>query len=87
MPAGQQEHHLVLRVVRVLVLVDEDVLETLPIVLQHVGVVTEQFDGLAEQIVEVHRAGLQQARLVLGVHIGMLAIEDVLPPDPLPRPA
>ncbi len=33
-----------------------------------------------EQVVEVHRAGLEQPGLVLGVDVGVLAIEDVLRP-------
>ena len=59
--AGEQEDDLVLGLVGVLVLVDEDVLEALAVVLEHVGVVAEQADGVDEQVVEVHRPGLVQA--------------------------
>ncbi len=41
---GEQEHQFVLRLVRVLVLVDEDVFEPLAVVLEHVAVFTEQLD-------------------------------------------
>ena len=78
--AGEEQDDLVLRLVGVLVLVDEDVLEALAVVLEHVGVVAEQADGVDEQVVEVHRPGLQQAGLVLGVDVGVLAVEDVLRP-------
>ena len=77
---GEHQHQFVLGLVRVLVLVDEDVLEPLAIVLEHVGELAEQLDGVAEQIVEVHGPGLEQAGLVLGVDVGVLALEDVLRP-------
>ncbi len=44
MTAGEEEDELVLRPVGVLVLVDEDVLEALAIVLEHVAVLAEQLD-------------------------------------------
>ena len=40
--AGEEQDDLVLGLVGVLVLVDEDVLEALAVVLEHVGVVAEQ---------------------------------------------
>ena len=77
---GEQQHEFVLGLVRVLVLVDEDVLEPLAIVLEHVAVLPEQLDGVGEQVVEVHRPGLEQTGLVLGIDVGVLAVEDVLRP-------
>ena len=38
----------------------------------------EQAHGVDEQVVEVHRPGGMQSALVLGVHLGVLAVEDVL---------
>ena len=38
----------------------------------------QQRHGVDEQVVEVHRPGGVQPALVLGVHLGVLAIEDVL---------
>ncbi len=78
--AGEQQDDLVLRLVRVLVLVDQDVLEALAVVVEHVGVVAEQADGVHQQVVEVHRPGLVQPSLVLGIDVGVLAVEDVLRP-------
>ena len=78
--AGEEEDDLVLRLVRVLVLVDEDVLEALAVVLEDVGVVAEQAHGVDQQVVEVHRPRLEQAVLVLAVDLGVLAVEDVLRP-------
>ena len=74
---GQRQRQLVLRHVGVLVLVDQHVLEPLLVVRQHIGMGAEQLDGLHQQIVEVHRAGLQQTRLVVDVDVGVLALEDV----------
>ena len=76
--AGEQQHDRVLRLVRVLVLVDEDVLEAAAVLLEHVGVLAEQAHGVHEQVVEVHRPGGDEALLVLGEHLGVLALEDVL---------
>ncbi len=78
--AGEQQDDLVLGLVRVLVLVDEDVLEPFAVVLEHVGVLAEQPHGVDQQVVEVHRPGLAQPGLVLGVDVGVLAVEDVLRP-------
>ena len=78
--AGEHEDHLVLGLVRVLVLVDQDVLEPLAVVLEHVAVLAEQHDGLHQQVVEVHRPRLLEAGLVLGVDVGVLAVEDVRRP-------
>ena len=78
--AGQHEDHLVLGLVRVLVLVDQDVFEPLAVVLEHVAVLAEQHHRLHQQVVEVHRPGLHEAGLVLGVDVGVLAVEDVRRP-------
>ena len=73
---GEHGDELVLGAVGVLELVDEDVLEALLVVQQHVGVLDEEPDRLGEQVVEVHGPGLQQPRLVLAVHLGDAALED-----------
>jgi hypothetical protein len=54
------------------------VLEALLVVRQHVGVLAEQLHRLHQQIVEVHRAGLRQAGLVVDVDLGVLAGERVV---------
>ena len=76
--AAEQQNELVLGDVGVLVLVDEHVLEPLTVGLEDVRVLAEQGDGVDEQVVEVHRPGGVQPALVLGVHLGMFAVEDVL---------
>ena len=78
--AGEQQHELVLGDVGVLVLVDEDVLEALAVGLEDVGMLAEQRHRVDEQVVEVHRPGGVQPALVLGEHLGVLAVEDVLRP-------
>ena len=62
----------VLRVVRVLVLVDEDVLELLLVAPQHVGVVAQQDVGLQQQVVEVHGAVVLAALAVDVVDVAEL---------------
>ena len=59
-PAASRSDDLVLGGVGVLVLVDEDVLEPLLVVREHVGVLAEQQHGVHQQVVEVHRAGLRR---------------------------
>ena len=70
------DHELVLHGVRVLVLVDENVLEPASVMVEHVGVLAEQRCREHQQVVEIHRAGLAQPLLILDVDIGDLALED-----------
>ena len=74
--AARAETSAILRVVGVLVLVDEDVAEAMAVVLEHLGLALQQLDGDAQQVVEVHGAGGLKAALVLAVHIGDAALED-----------
>ncbi len=76
--SGKHHHNLVLRLIRILILVDENVAEPLSIVLQDVAVLAKQSDDVDQQIVEVHCSGPQQTRLVLGVDICVLSVEDIL---------
>ena len=64
MLARELQHNLLLGVVRVLVLVDEDVLESLLILLQHLAVVAQKAVGHHQQVVEVHRISLAATLLV-----------------------
>ena len=73
---AEHEHDLVLRAVRVLVLVDEHVLEALLVVRQHVGMLTEQLHREREDVVEVERAGALQTDLILAVDVGDTPFED-----------
>ncbi len=66
---GEEPRDLVLGQVRVLVLVDEDVVEPLAIVLEHVRAAAQQPHRVGEQVVEVHRVRSLQAPLVERVEI------------------
>jgi hypothetical protein len=77
---GEEEDQVVLDLVGVLVLVDQDVLEPPLVVLEHGRVLAQQAQGVAEQVVEVHRAGPAQAVLVFAEHVGDLALEQVAGP-------
>ena len=76
---AQQLDDLVLRVVRVLELVDEDVPEALLVVGPHVVVGLQEVGRHHEQVVEVERVGRQQPALVLRVHVGDALAEGVRP--------
>jgi hypothetical protein len=53
------------------------VLEALLVVMEDVGVLAQQAQRLAEEVVEVHAAGAEQAVLVLAEDVGDLALEQV----------
>ena len=74
--AGQQDGQGVLDGVGVLVLVDEDVGEAVPVVLEDVGVLPEQPDGVEQQVVEVHGVGRHHPLLVQVEDVGDPAVED-----------
>ena len=68
--AGEQLQQPVLRVVRVLVLVDEDVAERLAPALERLGEALQHLDGQHQQVVEVDRVRGVQAPLVQLVRLG-----------------
>jgi len=70
LPTGrphQLAHQDVLRMVGVLVLVDQHLAEPAPVVLGHSGEGLQQVDRRHDQVVEVQRVRLPQPRLVAGV--------------------
>ena len=74
---GEQAHDAVLRVVRVLVLVDEQVVERALPALAHVVEALQQVDAAHQQVVEVHRVGGVQAALVELEDVGHDLLEEV----------
>ena len=68
--ADQRAHQHVLGVVRVLVLVDQDMTEAAVVVLGDGRVIGEQPDRAHDEVVEVQGVGLREAPLVLGVRGG-----------------
>ncbi len=76
--AGQQLRDGILRLVRVLVLVDHDVAEGLRIAAPHLGVLAQQLVSVEKQVVEVHRVGPLEATLQLRVNVGGALGERVL---------
>ena len=79
MRLAQQLDDLVLRVVRVLELVDEDVPEAFLVRRPHVVAGLQQVGRDHEQVVEVERVGGQQSLLVLRVDVGDALAEGVGP--------
>ena len=68
--SDEQLKQAVLRVVGVLVLVDEDVPECRDVALAHLGEQLEEVHGPEQQVVEVHRVHAVQVALVQLVHVG-----------------
>ena len=62
--AGEMADHQILGAVGVLVLVDHDVLESLLVLLEHLGMAVEQPHGPHQQVVEVERAVLLENGVV-----------------------
>ena len=75
-PTGQQHGQRVLHPVGVLVLVDQDVGEPRPVVLEHVGVLPEEPHRVEQEVVEVHGVGRHHPLLVLVEHVGDPPVED-----------
>ena len=73
--ADQQLQEAVLRVVGVLVLVDEHVAEARRVALADLGEELQQVDGAKQQVVEVHRVHAHQVALVQLVHLGDQLLE------------
>ncbi len=76
--AAEAQHELVLRPVRVLELVHENVQEPAPVGGEHVFERIEEVDGDHEKVVEVHRGRSMEALLVLGVDVADAALEEGL---------
>ena len=74
--AGELHSQRVLHGVGVLILVDQDVGEPSPVVLEHVGVLVEQTDRVEQQVVEVHGIGRQHPPLIEVEDVGNAAVED-----------
>ena len=74
---GEHADEQVLDVVRILVLVDQNVAEPLLKPLQHVRPPLEQVDRLQQKVVEVHGVGVEQFPLVGLVHPRDLALPKI----------
>ena len=73
MPGAEQLDELKLRAVRVLVLVDENEIETASIGFEHVRILAKHLNWKNEQIVEGHSVGSAQCALELEVDFGCSA--------------
>ena len=76
MVGGEELEQPVLGVVGVLVLVDQDVAEGAPPALPHLLEQLQRVDGAHEEVVEVHRVGLEHPLLVERVNLGDDFLED-----------
>ena len=73
---AQQLEPLVLGRVRVLVLVDQDVLEPLGVALAYLVEQPQEVDGPEQEVIEVHRIHAVQLTLVLAIHVGHGLLEE-----------
>ena len=72
MELRQATHDDILRVVSILILIDQHILESLLIARQYLGMVAEKEVGLQEQIVEIHRAIEFATTAILNIDITKL---------------
>ena len=77
MGVGEQAHDAVLRVVRVLVLVDEQVVEGALPAFADIVEALQQVDAAHQQVIEVHRVRGVQPALVELEHVGHDLVEEV----------
>ena len=80
---GEQLEPAVLGAVGVLVLVDEHVAEAAPVAVAHLLEELEQVHAAEQQVVEVHRVGRVQARLVEVVDVGRGLLEEAADLQPV----
>ena len=73
----EAQNYLVLRNVRVLVFVNHDVLESILIRSQHVGMHAEQTHDIDQEVIKIHGSGLDQTLLVFAVNLGVFAIKNM----------
>ena len=66
--ASQQADNLILHVVRILILIHENMRVPLHIALAHLGMVIEQEEGFEQEVVEIHRVGHVFSSLVLLIY-------------------
>ena len=78
MPRSEQLRYLVLGPVRILILVDKYVMETLTVLLAYVGMLGQQRVHVDEQVVEIHRIGTFETLLVRLEYLGKRLIELVV---------
>ena len=65
----QTPYDHILRIVGILILVNQNILEQILIARQHVGTVPQQDIGLQQQVVEVHSPVLLAAPAILGIYV------------------
>ena len=76
-PAAKLQDDAVLRRVRVLVFVHQDVLKLVLMPLQHIGMLAKQIVRFHQQIVKIHRPGVFQLLLIHAIDGGdLLRVED-----------
>ena len=66
--AGQEADDLVLHVVRILILIHENMRVPLQIAFAHLGMVIEQEEGFEQEVVEIHRIGHVLSSLILLIY-------------------
>ena len=67
--ARKQGRQLVLQLVRVLILVDHNIVEFALVIRPHILELLKQLDGLEDDIIKIQRIGLVQALFVFGVEL------------------
>ncbi|CAB4824627.1 unannotated protein [freshwater metagenome] len=77
MTGRQTEHDFVLRNVRVLIFVYQDVLESVLVRSQNIGMHTEQTHDIHQQVVKVHCSGFEQTLLIFTVNLGVFAVKNM----------
>ena len=69
---GKEHYRIILRLVRILILVDHDVAELISIELEDIGIALEELYHIDEDIVEIHRVILDELHVIALIDLGIL---------------
>ena len=72
MTGRQKMDQLILHLVRVLVLINQDVQKTFAVVLEHLRVLAKQLQGFRQDVIKVHRVLFHKRFLIRAVNLGPL---------------
>ena len=79
MRARELLRYHILRMIRVLILINQNISELLLILLQHLRVIPKQVDRLHQQIIKIHRIHLYQLHRIPLIHIRNHPLEGRIP--------
>ena len=75
---SEQQHNAVLRLVGVLIFVNQDVLKALLVNAKNLWVLLKETHHIHQEVIEIHCTRTLEAQLILGINLRMATHDDVL---------